>query len=114
MPPPTAVAWQRTVGPVYERLFRRFFDAAINRLNSLLAQTAALQTEVGAVRAELGAVRAEIDRLRADIDRLTHLIVQDASERRDLEEQMRGVLSARWDDIALARRLAALEDRIAT
>ena len=73
--------WKQTLEPVYDALFRRYFDATISRLNTVLE------------------MRTELDKMNARLDQL--------------DAHVRTVIAARWDEGALARRLAMLEDRLA-
>lgn len=77
--------WRVTGEPLYHRLFRRYYVAAIERLNVLLA--------------EVGALRAEVKTLR---DRVEEQLVT----------QTRTATADEWDRVALTRRLASIEDRL--
>jgi hypothetical protein len=55
--------WKATIGPVYYRLFRRYFDAILSRLD-------------------------------------------------ELDAQVHGLLASKWEEQALARRIAIIEDRL--
>jgi hypothetical protein len=77
--------WRVTGESLYHRLFRRYYVATIERLNLLLA--------------EVGGLRVEVRTLR---DRLEE----------HLETETRTATAEEWDRMAVARRLASLEDRL--
>ena len=89
---PAQLVWRFTGKPVYQRLFGRYFQAIISRLNSTLGQ--------------LNSVRMELDDARREI-------VECRARQEELERHMRTVTANHWDTTALTRRLAAIEDRIA-
>jgi hypothetical protein len=87
--------WAITFQPVYTRLFRRFFDAMISR------ETTAL-SELAGVRQDL---HNHVHGLNVRLDALNARVA-------DLDQQTRVMIAARWDDLALTRRMAALEERV--
>jgi hypothetical protein len=88
---PLRLIWRVTGKPVYRRLFQMYFEAVINRLNSTLG--------------ELADLRAEVEKMRVEI-------VESRALNEELDRHMRTVVASHWDTTALARRLAAIEDRI--
>jgi BMFP domain-containing protein YqiC len=92
------IVWRRTFEPVHRRLFRRYFQAIINRQNMTLGQLGELQAHVQDLRRAVDAEAARAEALRLQV--------------RDLDVQVRNALAARWEDAALSRRMAALEDRL--
>jgi hypothetical protein len=90
--------WKLSFGPIYQSLFRRYFQAMLSRQDTALGELGALKAQIQALNA---AVVNEVARGEA-------LRVQVAT----LDLQVRNALAARWDDAALGRRLAGLEDRM--
>jgi len=90
---PVWLLWRITGKPIHQRLFGRYFQAMISRLNSTLG-------ELSDVRAELEEVRSELLASRA--------------QQQELDLKMRSIVGGHWDATAVARRLAAIEDRIAS
>lgn len=72
-----SAVWRFTLGPVYDRLIRRYFDTALARLQKLLREVHTLSTRVD------------------ELDRHVHAL-----------------LEAGWEQKALARRIAMIEDRL--
>jgi hypothetical protein len=69
--------WRVTLEPVYNRLIKRYFDATIGRLTTLIG---------------------DIARISARLD--------------ELDAHIHALLEAGWEEKALARRMAMLEDRL--
>ena len=90
---PLKTLWAITFKPIYTRLFRRFFDATINRLNTTLGELATLRREL---HNHVHGINVRLDELNARVA--------------DLDQQVHTVIAARWDETAMARRMAALED----
>lgn len=83
--------WHMTVEPVYRRLFRRYFDAIIRDVWELRQE---LYNHIAGINERQGAVNTEV------LARLE-----------ELDRHVRTVVAGGWDTTALARRMAALEDR---
>jgi hypothetical protein len=77
-------AWRLVIEPIYDRLFRRYFQASISRLNTTIDY-------VSGIQAELAEVHARLD---------------------ELDAHVRTVVAARWENAALARRIAMLEEQL--
>lgn len=90
--------WKLTGSPVHERLFRRYFRATLSRQDTTLAQLGLVQIQVQELRRACESEVARVEALRLSVS--------------ELDVQVRSALAARWDDAALARRMAALEDRL--
>lgn len=85
-------------GSIYESLFRRYFQAMLSRQDTIAAQLGTLHAEVQDIRRTVDSDAARLEALRLEV--------------RELDVQVRNALAARWDDVALARRMTALEDRL--
>lgn len=92
--------WRSTLGPIHEKLFKRYFRAIQVRQDAALAQLGTLQTQIQDLRRTIDSDAARLEALRLQV--------------RDLDVQVRNALAARWDDMALARRMTALEERLST
>lgn len=90
--------WKLTGAPVHERLFRRYFQAILGRQDTTLAQLGLVQIQVQELRRACESEVARVEALRLGVS--------------ELDVQVRNALAARWNDAALARRMAALEDRL--
>lgn len=90
--------WKFTLAPIYQSLFRRWFQAIVSRQDTTLGELGRLQAQIQALRQ---AVESEVARSEA-------LRLQVA----ELDLQVRNALAARWDEAALTRRMAALEDSL--
>jgi hypothetical protein len=88
---PARLLWSVTGKPIHQRLFGRYFQATISRLNSTLG-------ELSDVRAELEAARREITACR--------------DTQAELDRKLSAVMGAYWDAAAVTRRLATIEDRL--
>jgi hypothetical protein len=84
--------WRNTLEPVYRWLFRRYFDAILRDIYELRVE---LHNHIAGINTRQGQVNADV------IARLD-----------ELDRHVRTVIAAGWDDEALARRMAALEDRL--
>jgi hypothetical protein len=84
--------WRLTFEPIYRRLFRRYFEAILREVQ---ANRADLYNHIDGINTRQGRVNAEVIAGLADLDR-----------------HVRTVIAAGWDDTALSRRMAALEDRL--
>jgi hypothetical protein len=89
--PPRAL-WRITGKPIHRRLFGAYFQATLNRLDSVLG-------ELRDLSAELEELRRQVDESRAGQD--------------ELDRHIRTVIATHWDLTALTRRLGAIEDRLA-
>jgi hypothetical protein len=87
--------WRISLGPVYTRLFRRFFVAMISRQNATLGEFAAVRHEL---HNYVHGINLRLDELNAGVS--------------NLDQQTRVLIAARWDHDAMTRRMAALEDRV--
>jgi hypothetical protein len=76
--------WRLTLEPVYKALFKRFFEAILSRLNRILDEQLA--------------TREDVRRINARLD--------------ELDVHVRNVIASRWEDAAIARRLAMIEERL--
>jgi len=76
---------------LYRRAFVERIQALATRMDMVTRELTALRAEVEALRSEVGAVRAAQD---------------------SLERQVETVIAGGWDTTAIARRLAAVEDRL--
>jgi hypothetical protein len=88
--------WKLTLGPVYERLFRRYFDATVSRLDTVIAQGSDISSTMWH---HIHGLNLRLDELNARVA--------------DLEAHVSAAAAARWDETAVIRRLALLEDRAA-
>src|SRR5439155_3426502 len=88
---PLRALWRLTAKPIYDRLFRRYFQAMLDRLDSTLGELHDLRSEMSTTRAEVAELRA----LHTQLDQHT-----------------RTILASHWDTAALARRLVMLEDQL--
>lgn len=92
--------WDITFGPAYERLFRRFFEATLSRLNTIGDDVSGLRTQLRSYGHELhGYGHGTNLRLDALNERVA-----------ELEAQVSQFKADKWDEVAVARRVAALED----
>jgi hypothetical protein len=91
--------WRIAFEPLYRRLFGRHFVGMTERLDTL---SGSLDSHISGINQRQGAVNAEV------IERLVEL------NRRidELDRHVRTVAAAHWDTVAMARRMAALEDRL--
>jgi ABC-type transporter Mla subunit MlaD len=84
-----------TLEPVYIRLFRRYFQATINRLNTTIDEVAATRTDL---QHHIAGLNRRLDQLSAQVT--------------ELDRHVHTVVTARWDDAAMVRRMAAIEERL--
>jgi hypothetical protein len=82
------VLWRTTFEPVYRRLFQRYYVVTLREVKEMRWELYNHITRQGEVNAEV----------------IAHL--------HELDRHVRTVIAAGWDDTALARRMASLEDRI--
>lgn len=84
--------WRITFAPVYRRLFGRYFEAILSEVKAIREE---LYHDIAGINTRQGQVNSEV---LARLD--------------ELDQNVRTVIAAGWDDKALARRMAALEDRL--
>lgn len=108
--------WRLTLDPIYHRFFRRWFQNLSGRIDELRAdirdQDAELRNQTAAVLSHSAAISDYGVELRTHIHGLNTRLDDFAVRLADLDERVRTVIAAHWEQEAIARRIASLEDRI--
>jgi hypothetical protein len=94
--------WQATFGPIYNRLFRRYYQAMLGELGRVEAE---LRNQNAAVRSHSAAIVDYGVELRTHLDQLYGRLAE-------LDERVRIVIASQWEQQAIVRRIAGLEDAL--
>lgn len=101
--------WRLTLDPIYDRLFRRYFQLLSGGIAEIEAE---LRNQGAALRSHGAAMSDYGVELRTHIHGLNVRLDEFAVRIAELDERVGTVIAAHWEHEAVARRLAALEDRI--
>ncbi len=103
------VLWRLTFEPMYRWLFRSHFDAITARLDDVAARLGASDASL---RNQSKAMSDYGVELRTHIHGLNLRLNEIDDRVAALEEQVRVMIAGQWEQEAITRRLASLEDRI--
>jgi hypothetical protein len=101
--------WHLTFEPVYRRLFRRHFEAIAGRLEEVAAE---LHVYDSSLRNQSAAISDYGTELRTHVHGLNVRLDSIAARVAALDEQVRTVIAGQWEQEAITRRLASIEDRM--
>ena len=108
--------WRLTLDPIYDRFFRRWFQLLSGGMDGIRAelrnQDAELRNQAAAVRSHSEAISDYGVELRTHIHGLNVRLDEFGARLSELDECVRTVIAAHWEQEAIARRIAALEDKI--
>jgi hypothetical protein len=101
--------WHMTFEPVYRWLFRAHFDAIAGRLEEIAGELSVYDASLRNQSAALSDYGVE---LRTHVHGLNVRLEELAARVAALDERVRTVIAGQWEQEAIARRMAVLEDRI--